>query len=91
MSGCNGRNLKGENARETEGKQRSKGVEIGTEPGAFLTNMLNPFHCFIHEFNNPWVKMEDVGWSNILNAASCADTKLTNIKTQHPNKQTSGL
>ena len=46
--------------RETEGKQRSKGVEIGTEQGAFLKHMLNPFHYFIHEFNNQWVKMEDV-------------------------------
>ena len=60
VSGCNGLNPKGENVRETEGKQRSKGVEIGTEQGAFLKHMLNPFHYFIHEFNNQWVKMEDV-------------------------------
>ena len=60
VSGCNGRNPRSENVRETEGKQRNKGVEIGTEQGAFLTNMLNPFHYFIHEFNNQWVKMEDV-------------------------------
>ena len=60
MSGWNGRNPRGENVRDTEGKQRSKGVEIGTDQGAFLTNMLNPFHYFIHEFNDQWVKMEDV-------------------------------
>ena len=35
MSGWNGRNPRGENVRETEGKQGSKGIEIGTEQGAF--------------------------------------------------------
>ena len=35
MFGWNGRNPRGENVRETEGKQRSKGIEIGTEKGAF--------------------------------------------------------
>ena len=31
VSGCNRLNPKGENVRETKGKQRSKGVKIGTE------------------------------------------------------------
>ena len=35
MSWWNERNPRGENVRETEGKQRSKGIEIGTEQGAF--------------------------------------------------------
>ena len=34
--------------------------------GSILTSMRNPFHYFIHEFNNQWVKMEDVWWSKTL-------------------------
>ena len=41
-------------------KTEEQGNRNRNKARSILTNMLNPFHYFIHEFNNQWVKMEDV-------------------------------
>ena len=47
-------------------KTEEQGNRNRNKARSILTNMLNPFHYFIHEFNNQWVKMEDVWWSKTL-------------------------